>query len=286
MSTPLKEQIAKKVEKPTPLSKIYEMFPEKANTTIRARIYENLGELFEKLERGVYVGKIKDSEVAVVKGDAWEELSKLEDNSFDMILADPPYPWLDHHVKTGTTRKKDNELSFETKEPDKELLEEFRRVLKRGGHCFIFVPSLNKDTLEPEIDLIQTAQDSGFNFNKYFVWNKECIGMGYNGRAKYEGVLFLSKGKRRMPIDKSIPDLISEKRIYHGHKDHETEKPVGLLEKLVKFSTKEGETVLDPFAGSGSTGEACINLSRNCVLIEREQKFIDDMIIPRLSKKQ
>lgn len=284
---PLYERIAEKIHgEPTPLRDIYPMFPEYAEETVRARIYEHLGEVFERLDRGVYIAKIGDSDVAVIKGDAWEEIENLKSESFDAIITDPPYPWLDHHVETGTTRKESGELSFETRDLDGEILSEFYRVLKDGAHCLIFVPSLSGDTLEPVIGLVRKAENEGLEFNKYFVWDKEKIGMGYNGRCRYEGVLFLSKGERRMPVDRSVPDLIPVERISPSDRGHETEKPVALLKQLVLFSTEEEETILDPFAGSGSTGVACAELNRNCVLVEIKEEFVEHLILPRLSQAE
>ncbi len=65
--------------------------------------------------------------------------------------------------------------------------------------------------------------------------------MGYNGRCRYEGILFLSKGERRMPVDRSIPDLIPVERVSPSDREHETEKPVALLKQLVLFSTRRGK---------------------------------------------
>jgi len=57
--------------------------------------------------------------------------------------------------------------------------------------------------------------------------------------------------------------------------NHPTVKPIALMEYLVKLVTREGQTVLDPFAGSGTTGIACKNLNRNAILIEREGDYIE-----------
>lgn len=284
---PLYERIAEQIRgEPTQLGDIYSKFPEYAEETIRARIYEHLGEVFQRLDRGVYIAKVGDSDLAVIKGDAWKELKNLKSNSFDALITDPPYPWLDHHVETGTTRKESGELSFETRDLDKDILSEFYRVLKEGAHCLIFVPSISGDTKAPLDKLIERAENAGLEFNKYLVWDKKKIGMGYNGRCRYEGVLFLSKGKRRMPVDKSIPDLIPAERVSPSDRKHETEKPVNLLKQLVLFSTEEGEVVLDPFAGSGTTGVACAELNRNCVLIELEEEFVEHSILSRLSQAE
>ena len=57
--------------------------------------------------------------------------------------------------------------------------------------------------------------------------------------------------------------------------NHPTVKPIALMEYLVKLITREGQTVLDPFAGSGTTGIACKNLNRNAILIEREAEYVE-----------
>ncbi len=56
---------------------------------------------------------------------------------------------------------------------------------------------------------------------------------------------------------------------------HPTQKPVDLMEFFIEKSSNEGETVLDPFAGSGTTGVACKNLKRNFILIEKEPKYYE-----------
>lgn len=62
-----------------------------------------------------------------------------------------------------------------------------------------------------------------------------------------------------------------------GNKIHPTQKPVELLEYIIELLTNKEDTVLDTFAGSGSTGKACENTGRNCILIERDKKMYDQM---------
>jgi len=71
------------------------------------------------------------------------------------------------------------------------------------------------------------------------------------------------------------PSSISEGRNTKYRNNHPTVKPIALMEYLVKLVTREGQTVLDPFAGSGTTGIACKNLNRNAILIEREGDYIE-----------
>ena len=102
------------------------------------------------------------------------------------------------------------------------------------------------------------AEKLGFKFWKPIVWDKCAIGMGYHYRARYEFILFFEKGKRKIN-DLSTPDVLEYKRVWRGYP---TEKPVDLLEVLIKQSSSEGQLVVDSFFGSGSTLIASKNLSR------------------------
>jgi DNA modification methylase len=62
-----------------------------------------------------------------------------------------------------------------------------------------------------------------------------------------------------------------------GAKIHPTQKPVEVLRYFIELLTQEGDTVLDTFAGSGSTGRACQDSDRNCILIERDKKMFEKM---------
>jgi DNA modification methylase len=77
------------------------------------------------------------------------------------------------------------------------------------------------------------------------------IGMGYNGRNRYEGILFMSKGERLMPFDLSVPDVIVARSPCAAKRIHESEKPPELYEQFLRFATRAGDVVLDLFAGTG-----------------------------------
>jgi site-specific DNA-methyltransferase (adenine-specific) len=102
------------------------------------------------------------------------------------------------------------------------------------------------------------AERAGFRFWKPLVWDKRTIGMGYHYRARYEFILFFEKGKRRLN-DLGVADVISVPRIHGGYP---AEKPFEVAQILISQSSQPGETVVDPFMGSGSVGVAALRLGR------------------------
>ncbi|MFC3022935.1 DNA-methyltransferase [Vibrio zhugei] len=191
--------------------------------------------------------------------DAVKWLSTLDPESVDLLITDPPYESLEKHRKIGTTtRLKVSKASsnqwFEIFPNDRfeALLGEIYRVLKKHAHFYLFCDQETMFVIKP------IAETIGFKFWKPIVWDKVSIGMGYHYRARHEYILFFEKGKRKLN-DLSIPDILSHKRVYRGYP---TEKPVSLLEVLVAQSSREGELVVDPFFGSGSTLVAAKNLQR------------------------
>ncbi|CAK4068617.1 Modification methylase DpnIIB [Vibrio sp. 16] len=191
--------------------------------------------------------------------DAVKWLSTLDTASVDLLITDPPYESLEKHRKIGTTtRLKVSKASsnqwFEIFPNDRfeALLSEVYRVLKNHSHFYLFCDQETMFVIKP------IAEKIGFKFWKPIVWDKVSIGMGYHYRARHEYILFFEKGKRKLN-DLSIPDILTHKRVYRGYP---TEKPVSLLEVLVVQSSREGELVVDPFFGSGSTLVASKNLNR------------------------
>ena len=75
-----------------------------------------------------------------------------------------------------------------------------------------------------------------------------------------------------------LTDVWNDIDFYEEKRWHPTQKPLKLLERLVKASTNEGDLVLDPFAGGGSTGLACMRLGRRCLLIEKDEKYCEAMV--------
>lgn len=196
------------------------------------------------------------------KEDAVSWLSTLADASVDLVITDPPYESLEKYRKIGTTTRLKVSKSSSNQWFDifpnsrfESLLTEIYRVLKKGSHFYLFCDQETMFFIKP------IAEKIGFKFWKPIVWDKECIGMGYHYRSRYEFILFFEKGKRKLN-DLSVPDILEFKRVYRGYP---TEKPIPLIEQLIIQSSKEGELVVDPFFGSGSTLVAAKNLRRTAM---------------------
>lgn len=187
--------------------------------------------------------------------DAFEWLERRPSKSLDLIVTDPPYESLEkHRAKGTTTRLKVSDGSsnewFSTIPNARlpELFQQLYRVLRDDRHCYFICDQETMFVAKP------AAEAAGFKFWKPLIWDKVTIGMGYHYRARYEVILFLEKGKRKLN-DLGIPDILTAKRVRVGYP---TEKPVELLRTLIRQSATRGEIVCDPFSGSGSTGEAAL----------------------------
>ncbi len=264
------------LENASSLSEIYEALPDEKETTIRGRLNENINKCFKRVGRGIYIATIGETQCALIEGNAWDKIKSFEDDSFDAIITDPPYEALNQQMQTGTTRKRNvnKGFDFETRDLDLEIFSEMFRVLKPNGHFFCFMPSAKHDTIDYIHAQVKLAEQAGFTFNSQWVWDKKVISLGYNGRPRHELIMFFSKGKRRR-INNSIPDVLTHARVMGKKRVHQTEKPIELLIDLLKFSTNEGDTVLDPFAGSFSLGMAAMLTKRCAVGIELGKEFLD-----------
>lgn len=257
------------------VQELYAEFPDAHEHSIRGRIYESLGRHFRRVGRGLYVALEGSAACVVVQGDVLEELRKLPSGFADALITDPPYPWLDGFRKRPTTSWKRMQADFERREIDSDLGMELYRVLQEGAHAFFFVPSETRTTRLHINQMIETLERCGFVFRKRFVWDKMVPGMGYSGRARHEGILFLTRGRgKRRPYDLSIPDVLSFRAIDPRRRRHPCEKPEGLIGALVKFATKTGDLVLDIFAGSCATGLAALGLGRDALCIEKDPEAL------------
>lgn len=122
---------------------------------------------------------------------------------------------------------------------------------------------------------IEAVSALNLNIANVLVWDKGTPGMGdvmgtYGN--SYEMIIHAKKGRR--PVRERRSSIISVNRVDNKTHVHPTEKPVDLIEILIRQSTNPGDLVVDPFAGSCSTAVACKNLDRNCICIELKEKYV------------
>lgn len=207
-------------------------------------------------------------------GDCLEKMKDIPDKSVDMILTDPPYR-LVQGGRVGSTVfvsqheiMKKGKLFTECDTAFKDFLPPLFRILKDKSHCYIMVNSRNLKDLQVE------AERVGFKFQNLLVWDKSNKTPGRYYMQQLEFILMLTKNGSKNVNNMGTGNLLSFKNII-GKKDHPTEKPVNLLECLISNSSNLGDTVIDMFMGSGSTGVACKNLNRNFIGIEKDDKYFE-----------
>jgi site-specific DNA-methyltransferase (adenine-specific) len=125
--------------------------------------------------------------------------------------------------------------------------------------------------------LVGFFEDEGFS-TRFLVWRKECPapappGAGYPSGA--ELCVYAYKPGRTFngTMPSSVIDSDSFRYGQPGKVDHPTQKPIKVIEPLVRISSNPGETILDPFMGSGTTGVACAKLGRKFIGIEIEERY-------------
>ena len=115
-----------------------------------------------------------------------------------------------------------------------------------------------------------------FDFQNCLVWDKESPGLGWRWRPSWEGIIEATRGERsRWYGGSHRRNVLRWPRLIPQAEDHPTPKPIGLLAELIRVSSRTGEAVLDPFAGSGSTLIAAELTGRRCWAAELEPRYCD-----------
>ena len=215
----------------------------------------------------------------IIQGDCIEQMKLMENNSVDCIITDPPY-------KTTARGNAGNSGGMLQKDINKKglvfnynniLPKDYARFLfnrlKDGGHCYIMTNHINL------IDMLNQFIYVGFHFIKSLIWNKGNKIMGQYYMSQFEYILFFRKGFGKKINNCGTSDLINISNKKTKGKDgkniHDTEKPIELMELLIENSSLEGDVVLDPFMGSGTTGIACAKLNRKFIGIEIDEKYFE-----------
>lgn len=216
-------------------------------------------------------------------GNAIELLKEFPDESFDLVITDPPYKLRTSSAKmngAGETNdkkrnkwvkksgdKEDNENLLRTGQMISNIpkfedwLPEVYRVLKKGCHCYIMINSCNLAELQVK------AEKVGFKFQNELIWLKQNQTPNKFYMKQTEHILMLRKGKERYINNmgqSNVFDIVNPV----GKKLHITEKPAELFRQMIIQSTNIGDSVLDPFGGAGGCLVACKISSRKGTMIE------------------
>lgn len=237
------------------------------------------------------------NEYSLLFGDCLERMKEIPDRSVDLILTDPPY---------GTTACKwDSVIPFEP------MWEQLKRIIKPNGAIVLFGAEPFSSTLrmsnignykydwiwvkdKPSNFVMANRQPMRYSENisvfytKQPTYNKQMIPRTGGGSDRYrykvdhsnrktqEGVRY--EGSNETYYDVNLKNPSNVLTYSTGRRQdslHPTQKPVALLEYLIKTYTNEGETVLDFTAGSFSTGVACLNTNRKFLGIELDENYFE-----------
>jgi site-specific DNA-methyltransferase (adenine-specific) len=229
----------------------------------------------------------------VIQGDCREVMKDIPDKSVDMILVDPPYG-----INYKEWDKFENFIEF-----TESWVKECFRVLKDDGSFYSFMGWSNVAEFKILLDKYGIIKN-------WITWHRtKGRGSKSNFKSMKEEILFYTKGSNytwneQKMLKKHIFPYVKDGKPRgwftneEGEKcrwtglgnvwfytvpfwkmqewcGHPSQKPVMMMERIILSSSNEGDTILDPFAGSGTTGVACKNLNRNYILIEKEPEYTE-----------
>jgi DNA modification methylase len=223
----------------------------------------------------------------IINGDCLYELTKIESNSIDLILTDPPYLISRESGFRNTSDNANDEIKlkygkisidfgdWDKVEIDWNLLfKEYYRVLKKGGTVIFFFDIWKSNIIK------EVAELNKFKQPRIGQWVKNNP-VPINSKNNYLSnsiEYFFTFVKGGKPTFNSIYDNgIYKYPLCHGKQrfDHPTQKPLELIKDLVRKHSNEGDLVLDTFAGTGTTAHAAFLLNRKFIVIEKELKYFE-----------
>ena len=237
----------------------------------------------------------KDS---IILGNSLEIMKKIPDQSIDLLFADPPY---NLQLKDTLYRPDQTTVEAVTQDWDKfsnykeydnftkKWLLETKRILKNGGALWVIGSYHNILRVGTSI------QNLGFWILNDIIWHKSNPMPNFRGTRftnahetllwcttsrntkytfNYQNLKELNDGKQ-MRSDWYIPICSGKERLrdYNNQRSHPTQKPESLLYRIILSSTNKGDTILDPFLGSGTTAVVAKKLQRKFIGIEQDKNY-------------
>lgn len=231
--------------------------------------------------------------ITLITGDAIEKLKEIKSSSIDLIIADPPYNLGKDYGPTNDNFNFEEYLSF-----SRSWISEATRILKDTGTIYIF---MGFRFISYVYDIC--SRENKLEFCNWICWHyTQGIGKTKGFSPRHDDVLVFTKSSK---YTFNLDDVRVPQKFYrarnnmrganpgdvwefsHVHycnenrQNHPTQKPEGLIERMVLASSNKDETVLDPFAGSGTVLRVCQQLDRNAIGIEINPEYVQ-MINDRL----
>lgn len=207
----------------------------------------------------------------LIYGDCLDVMRDMPDESIDLIVTDPPY-LINYKSAMGLNCSNNKPILGDN---DHGLIEksinEMYRLLKNDSAAYVFSSPKKIDYF------IRYCREAGFVIKNSIIWVKNNWSAGdlkaaYGGQ--YEVILLLNKGRRYINGNR-LSDVWFFDRVPFQKQHHQNEKPVVLLEQCIIKHSGNGDIVLDPFMGSGSTGIACIHTGRRFIGIEKDADYFE-----------
>lgn len=237
----------------------------------------------------------EDKEFKLIHGDSLVILKKIEPKSIDMIFADPPYFLSGDGISCSAGKmvsvKKgawDEKIDVKQKHKfNRKWIKLCKEVLKDDGTIWI------SGTMHNIYSIGMALEEEGFKIINNITWRKLNPPPNISCRAfvhSTETILWAKKDikkarhkfnyelMKKMNCNKQMKDVWETSLTKPSEKKcgkHPTQKPIAILEKIILASTDEGDLILDPFNGSGTTGIVANRLNRRYIGIEKEKQYID-----------
>lgn len=211
----------------------------------------------------------RDEPVTVIEGDCLGLLRELPDGCCDAIVTDPPYGMSFQSARRTEKTERFDKIANDD-QPYVWWLREAARVVAPGGCLVCFC---RWDTAEAFRLAIGWA---GFRIGAQLVWDRVVHGMGdLTGRPspQHDTIWFAVAGRYKLPGDRPT-SVYRHQRLGGEELDHPNQKPVALMRELIRDYVPPGGLVVEPFAGSGTTGWAAVAEGRRCLMMEVDPTYV------------
>lgn len=241
---------------------------------------------------------INNDDVKLYLSDSFKQLKKIDEKTVDMIFADPPYFLSSggiscHSGKQVTVNKGNWDATLTIDERikyNRKWLKECRRILKDNGTIWISGTFHNIYSVGVALELEGYSIINNIiwqkpnpapnlacrcftNSTETILWARKQLTKNKKGKHTFNYSLMKEKNNGKQMKDVWLINLPKKYEKKYGH--HVAQKPEALLERIILASTNEGDLILDPFLGSGTTGVCALKLNRKFIGIEKDENFIE-----------